>query len=591
MLFFLSHEINLKFLKNPEESMYLGRILIISVTLFIFWGCGESEDPSRPNTFTPLSSIEITAPLTSLAQGTSTPLTAIGNFSGLFSRTITEEVLWSSSDPQVAAVSNQVPTRGRVSGLAPGTTQIHAELEGIRQSLDITITDDLILALTTAPPQAELPQGISMQLAATGSFAGGDQDLTFDADWSSVHPDIARVGNEPSDKGRLTGVAPGETQIFARFGATEAVIPVTVTEAQLESLSLSPGNPALANLVAFAFQAKGTFSSGAERDLTAEVDWSSSNSTVARVGNSADDKGLVTTLNPGNTAIRGTFGGHTATSTLNVVGSPASGLSLTPAAPRIALNTSLQMEAQAFLSAGGSQAVTDLVTWSSTNPNVATISNASGQRGRVTAQNPGETRIRAVLGDLDQVEILLQVTSAPFVALEITPDEPFPLPPDSSRMLRARGFFADLSVQDISRDVTWNSTAPSIASVQNTGPERGRVRGLAPGSTLIQITFANLSSEIGLSVADLALESLALSPVERRVTAGQSLDFTLTGRFNDGRNRELTRDANWTSSESETAVISNEPGHQGTARGLSPGTAIIKAEFDNLEVETTLTVD
>ena len=95
-------------------------------------GCGWSGTASRPNTITPLTSITITAAYSTIAQGTSVKLTATGNYSGLFTRDISDQVTWSSNSntPAVANFTPNVPNR--VAGLAPGSAVLSATLGGCR---------------------------------------------------------------------------------------------------------------------------------------------------------------------------------------------------------------------------------------------------------------------------------------------------------------------------------------------------------------------------------------------------------------------------------------------------------------------------
>lgn len=59
------------------------------------------------------------------------PLLAQGNFSGGSVFDLTNLVLWRTDDPSVAAVSNGLGTRGQLTALGPGTTQVRAELGGV----------------------------------------------------------------------------------------------------------------------------------------------------------------------------------------------------------------------------------------------------------------------------------------------------------------------------------------------------------------------------------------------------------------------------------------------------------------------------
>jgi DNA-binding beta-propeller fold protein YncE len=86
------------------------------------------------------------------------------------------------------------------------------------------------------------------------------------------------------------------------------------------------------------------------------------------------------------------------------------------------------------------------------------------------------------------------------------------------------------------------------------------------------------------------LVSIAITPLDPTIGTGDTQQFVLTGTFSDTSTANFTAAATWTSSNPLVASISNVPGTQGLAEGLSPGTTTITATFGNLETSTTLTV-
>jgi hypothetical protein len=72
-------------------------LLPLVVVLLGLLGCSVDDQPTRTNDFIPLSSIEIVSQNPAIANLTSNQFTAIGNFSGFFTRDITDQVLWESS--------------------------------------------------------------------------------------------------------------------------------------------------------------------------------------------------------------------------------------------------------------------------------------------------------------------------------------------------------------------------------------------------------------------------------------------------------------------------------------------------------------
>ncbi len=550
-------------------------------------GCGESDSATRQNTFTPLTSIEVTRTLATIANQTSTPFRAIGNFSGLFTRDITSEVTWTSLDPAVATVSNLPETAGRVTAAAPGNTAVEASLDGVTGSATMTVSNATIQSLAITPATPEVPQGLRLNLRAAGTFSdGSSQDLTFDAGWSSGAPATATVGNVAGSKGQVAGVAPGSVVITAAFGGQSATVNLTVTAAALQSISVSPVGPTLATLTRFPFTATGRFSNGTTQNITTSATWSSSNPAIATVNAGT---GRVTTLVAGTTTISARLDGVAGSSNLLVTGSPLNTITVNPATAEIADSTTLQFSAQGNLSGGGSRDITELVTWNSSLPAVATVSNAGTTEGLATAVTPGTTTVTATFDNIS-ADATLTVTGALISSLAVTPAS-VTLPDDTSEALTATGTFSNGTTQDLTRDATWSTSAPAVATVDDTAPDKGRVKGESPGTATITAAFGGQSDTSAVTVTSVALNTLAINPLTATIGAGETRDYTATGTFADGTTRNITDDVAWSSSDANVAFVDNDGETEGRVRALSAGTATLRAVFNGVEASLILTVN
>jgi hypothetical protein len=97
--------------------------------------------------------------------------------------------------------------------------------------------------------------------------------------------------------------------------------------AQLVSISVTPANPSIPMGVTEQFAASGTYSDGTTHDMTMQVTWRSSNTSVATVNSS----GLATAVAAGTATITGTSGSISGSTTLTV--NPAGTISLAWDAP------------------------------------------------------------------------------------------------------------------------------------------------------------------------------------------------------------------------------------------------------------------
>jgi len=134
------------------------------------------------------------------------------------------------------------------------------------------------VALRVRPGNVVLYPGEGQRLSPTLLYADGETDTPSQLTWSSGNSDVVTV----DPRGRITGVAPGTTVVFARRGALSAMVSVTVRFALAAQLEISPTDPIVEQGARVRLRASLRDANGApmpSRPLT----WSSSNEEVAIV--------------------------------------------------------------------------------------------------------------------------------------------------------------------------------------------------------------------------------------------------------------------------------------------------------------------
>ncbi len=161
--------------------------------------------------------------------------------------------------------------------------------------------------------------------------------------------------------------------------------------ATLVSIAVTPANPSIPVGVTRQFTASGIYSDGTSRDITTQVTWSSSNPVIATVNGS----GLATAVTAGTAAatIKAASGSISGSTTLTVTSATLASLSVTQANPRIPLGATQQFAASGAYSDGTSYDITTRVTWTSSNPSVATVNS----NGLATAIAAGTATITATI--------------------------------------------------------------------------------------------------------------------------------------------------------------------------------------------------
>ncbi len=268
--------------------------------------------------------------------------------------------------------------------------------------------------------QTSIALGTQLQLIAIGTYINGStEDITSSVLWSSSNTAVAIVSNAPGSQGLVTSIAVGFTEITAALGAISASFPLTVTSPVLVSIEVTPTNPSIANGLTGQFTATGFFSDDTTHDLSSQVAWSSSMSGVATVSNAEGTQGLATGLSLGTSIITATLDAISGNTTLTVTNPVLVSLALTPPNPSIAAGTTQQFIATGTFSDGTTEDLTTSVSWASSVPGIATISNAAGSNGLATSVGSGSTSISATFEAVSGSTTLTTLTTSLYAILDV----------------------------------------------------------------------------------------------------------------------------------------------------------------------------
>ena len=158
------------------------------------------------------------------------------------------------------------------------------------------------------------------------------------------------------------------------------------------------------------------------------------------------------------------------------------------------------------------------------------------------------------------------------------------LPLGSTGQLQAVANMSDGSKQTLSSSssVTWQSSQSAKATVN----AQGLVSAVGIGSAQVSATYQGLTGSASITVGPAALVSIALTPSQPSVPAGQTLQLAAIGTYTDGSTQDLTQSATWSSSAQTIATINSV----GLANGLIVGSTTITAVSGAIQGTTTLTV-
>jgi 6-phosphogluconolactonase (cycloisomerase 2 family) len=537
-----------------------------------------------------LVSIGVTPPNPNLAKGLKTQFTAMGTYTDNTIQNLTAAAVWSSSDPTLASVSNAAGFEGQATALNPGSVTITATMGTIQNSSSLTISPATLVSIAVTPANPSIANGLGAELTATGTYTDNStQNLTAVVAWESSAATVASVSNAAGSNGLAMSVGPGSATITASSGAALGSTVLTVTPATLVSIAVTPANPSVANGLSTQFIATGTYTDNSTQNLTSGVAWSSSDTTVASVSNASGSNGLAVAVGTGSATITAASGAALGSTTLTVTPATLVSIAVTPANPSIANGTTQQFTATGTYTDNSTQNLTAAVTWNSTDPGVAAVSNATGSNGLATTGAQGSATISAALGGVSG-STGLTVTAATLVSLTVIPANPS-IANGTSQQFAATGTYTDGSTQPLTAAVTWASSNTSVATLSNAAGSNGLASSAGQGTSIISATLGSVSGGTLLAVTPSSLVSIAVTPANASIASGTSQQFTATGTYTDGSMQNLTTSATWNSSAPSIAAISNAAGSNGLAVGGAVGGTSIGAALGSIVSPTvTLTV-
>jgi uncharacterized protein YjdB len=331
-----------------------------------------------------LVSLAITPPNPSITKGGTKQLTVTGTFSDGSTQNVTSNVAWTSSSASVT-VSN-----GMVNAIANGTATVTATSGSVSAADTVTVSAPSLVSIVISPPNPSVVIGKTQQLTVTGTFSDGStQDVTSSVGWTVPPTNVVAV----SSAGLVSALSNGTATVVATSGTVSGSDTITVSQASLVSITISPASPTIAKGQTQQFAATGTYNDGSTQDMSSKVLWSSSPANLADLSNS----GLLTAKGEGTATVVASSGSMSGTATVAISAAIPVSINVAPGNSFIVLGATQQLKALEVLSDGTTKSISTPVTWTSDNHAVAAIDAA----GLATAQGIGTASITASADSLN----------------------------------------------------------------------------------------------------------------------------------------------------------------------------------------------
>jgi hypothetical protein len=546
---------------NPlfKAERIVGVALAGACCLLFAVGCGDG------NLAPVVRSLVVSPGALALSLGVPGQITAVGIFSDGERRDLTAVVSWDVSGTNVATVSS----RGTVTPLAVGQTTIRARYGTVSASAQVNISAAKLTSLSISPSTATLPLGKGTQLIATGTFTDNStRDLSSSVTWSSSNPTVAAVAQD----GQLKSNALGAATVSAVEGQIASSASVTISDAALATIAISADSAVLAVGRKAQLRAQGTFTDGTSREITSTVTWSSSSPNVVAIS----PAGVAQAKAVGTSSVSAALGPVSSARALTATAAVLNTITVSSPQSLLPLGTTTQLFATGTYSDGTAQDLTASVRWSSSSPNVVTISSA----GVAQAKAVGTSSVSAMLGPVSGVQNIT-ATAAALNTITVSSSQSL-LPVGTTAQLAARGTYSDGTVQDLTASVQWWSSSQQIVAVNGAGVAAA----IAIGSAKVVATSGGVSGSTLLAVSPAALVSVNVSPQQSLIPIGHKQQLSAIGSFTDGTTYDLTSYVSWSSDNAQVAAVDAH----GMAFAANVGSANVQASYQAVTGTAAVTV-
>lgn len=423
-----------------------------------------------------------------------------------------------------------------------------------------------VTGIVIAPRDPTVAEGREIPLSAN-VVGGPGPNATVT--WVSLNSSVATVIGSGRNA-QVTGHTPGEAIITALAGPASDRITVRVV-ARAASVQVTPSETTVASLNSnVTFAARVLDARGAELP-DATITWSIADPAIA----TQVAPGVFKALQNGTTTVTATAvqNGETLTGTATLrVDQHATSLEISPAEKRFTAFGQTQVFTATAHDAGGNP-IPSCACWTSSNPDVATVD----ADGLVTARANGSAVISITLGGLTAEANVTVGQEAARITLD--PTEATLVSVNETVQLTAE--VEDAQGNQIDLPVTWTSTVPGVATVD----DNGLVTARGDGITIVSATSGTRRANATIRVERVAAGVL-LDQEELEMDAGTT--FQLGGSVVDANGFSIgALELSWSSDDTGVATVNPTTG---LIAAVSEGTATITAAYNGFSASATVIV-
>ena len=513
--------------------------------------------------------------------GTQVVYQGFARFTDNSSHDITQLGAWSSSEQDIAKISFRGARSGVASTFLPGETDICVTYMSMQACTGLTVSDAVADKLIITPVNISVPLGTNGQFIATAYYTNGQsQEVTNLTTWQSTNLAVASINPTGLDAGFTTSKSVGESTISASFEVLTDQTKLTITDAELIELVISPAVASIAKGTKQNYSLTGIFSDGSHDDLTISANWQTDNTDIAYFS----EAGIASSASEGTTAVTASINGLSVEALLTVTAAELSYISVSPKSRTVPAGHFAQFTATAHYTDLTNHDVSSLATWSSQSSAIASVVTSGRLGGQVSAISEGETLVTAYF-DNQSDNATVTVSPAVLEQVVISPKSPT-IVAGEQQPFSLTAIFSNGKQEVVTNYTDWQSNVPSVATIDSLGVAISYIQ----GTTQITGTYQGVSDQANLIVSEAEITRLQVTPKNSSVPSGTNGQFSATAFFSDGNSQVVTTQALWQSDNTNSVKINANGAQAGFATAFDTGTAEVSASYKGKTASAEVTV-
>jgi hypothetical protein len=362
--------------------------------------------------------------------------------------------------------------------------------------------------------------------------------------------------------------------------------------ATLNSITVTPASAVLPSGAVKKFTAIGQYSNGQTQDITEKCNWSTSDTTIGTVSNTAGDKGTLTAGGTtGTINVKATFGSVSGQTAVTVKVASITKIILSPSptayAAVVAPQNTFQFRASAEWSDNTipTSDITSKVAWATKNGTAGTID----ATGKFMAVSEGAVTVYATYSGITSGDTVVTVGQKLVTAISITPTSKT-VPYGYVQEFLAAATYSDGTSGDVTTICTWKSSDLAVGGFTNNDMPNQFVTA-GKGSCTVTASIFDIKSQAA-SVTVLELLSLTVDPKASEQGTNTNTQYSAWAVYSGTTEKyDVTRRVNWTAvgtCEHGKAVCTINTNGYGVMQCI--GKADITATLGATTANATLTV-